>query len=49
MSLDRFKGKHVQILDWTFFKDESEANEYRETYSISDEYKLVGKTIVGDV
>lgn len=49
MSFDRFKGKYIKILDWTFFKDESEANKYRETYSINDEYELVGTTIVGDV
>ena len=49
MNLDRFKGKHVRILDWTFFKNESEVNEYRETYSISDDYKLIGTTISGDV
>ena len=49
MSLDRFKGKYVKVLDWAFFKDESEADDYRKTYSISDEYKLVGTTIVGDV
>lgn len=49
MSLDKFKGKHALILDWTFFKNESEANEYRKAYSISDEYELVGTTIVGDI
>lgn len=49
MCLDKFRGKHVKILDWTFFKDQSEANDCRETYSIGKEYRLIGTTIVGDV
>lgn len=49
MSLEQFKGKYIPILDWKFFDNDQEENEYRDTYDIDDNYKLLGTTIVGDV
>lgn len=49
MSLEQFKGKYIPILDWKFFDNDQEENEYRDSYDIDDNYKLLGTTIVGDV
>ena len=46
---DKFKGQHVHLLDWTFFANAQEAKEYRSAYSIEPHYRLIGRTITGDV
>lgn len=49
MELEKFKGMYIQILDWKFFKEDKEAEEYRDAYSIDSEYHLIGSTITGDI
>ncbi len=49
MELEKFKGQFIPILDWSFFKDEKEAESYRTTYSIDPDCTLFASTILGDI
>jgi len=49
MEIEKFKGTYIKILEWRFFNENKEVEEYRDAYSISPKYNLIGKTILGDL
>ncbi|MEM6262953.1 MAG: hypothetical protein AAGI38_10630 [Bacteroidota bacterium] len=49
MLFDKFKGRYIRVLDWAFFSSQVEASDVKKSYVISDDYKLIGTTISGDL
>lgn len=46
---DEFKGEHINYLNWRFVNNEEELVDFKDSYSISDEYQIVASDICGDI
>jgi hypothetical protein len=49
MSLDKFKGVYIPLLDWFFFEDQQEIDSYRKAYLIKNSYKILGIDSLGNI